>query len=951
MNYLEHSSNTQLTSFDVTPHILEKHIIIPDQDSANHAIYQYCSNYDADENAIKDYIYRPSAQVTKITAIVPALISKSYSLKDGKLEKTSAGQLVRGKYQVIKIYDPPTLAQMLTGLSYNEALTYGVPRRPETHGSIASRNNAGPGELTRTQDCFDWPNGPAIFFNDYDHPLGAKPMTAEELWVKIIDICPVLATAPAVIIPSASGFIYNTNTDEELKGAGGWHVYILIADGRDIPRAGKILSEMAWLAGYGRFDISKSGALLERSLFDAAVWQPERIDFAAGSCCEPPLEQRRPDPFMINTTALPFDTRQLLAITATEDLERLKTSARAAVADEAKRVRAAWVDSRVNAEMQKTTESAPEKRESKIKQLRATYTRAAEDGHLQGDFTLIAEDGSKVTVGEILDKPEQWHNKRFSDPLDPEYHNDKRIARLNLQSGGKASLYSHAHGGCRYVLERVQQTVQIIAGDMPRIIALTQQHILGAGDVYQRGGELVRVADGLLLGIHQTWLKTHLETLCRFEIYKNNKQIQTDCPSELPQRIITNRGGWPFNEIIGVLNAPTLRQDGSLLDRPGYDKATKLLLLSDNNDKWQRIPLSPTPEEARDALIRLWDPFQHFPFVGPIDRAVALSAILTAPIRRTLPTAPGFGISAYQMGTGKTKFGQCCGILTNGQVPAVAPWADSTEEQRKTLMAAFLSGPGAVLLDNIEKVLSSSELCAAITGENYEDRRLGHSERVKASTRVLLMATGNNLRIADDLTRRILPVTLDHGVERPEILSFPFDPVARVAERWLTVRADALTILRAFVVAGKPANGLGDMGSFEVWNGLVRQCVVWLRDTDLAPFELADPADAVIRTIDADPDTQKLRNLLCCWWDNFQDKPTKVGELINACGGNGCVTNGITDLSETLLEIAGEGSNINRWRLGRWIEKHAKRQLDGKKIVEGGRSGGSRRWCVVKVSE
>jgi len=892
---------------------------------------------------------QPSAQLTKITATVPALLSKRYSLAGDELEKTDAGQLVRGEYQVLKIYDTHVLAKMLTGLSYNEALTYGVPRRPETQGSIASRKNAGLGELTRTQDCFDWPKGPAIFFLDYDPPLGAEPLKAEELWGKVIAVCPVLATAPAVIMSSASGFIYNTDTDEELKGAGGWHVYILIMDGRDIPRAGNVLSEMAWLAGYGRFDISRAGTLLGRSLFDAAVWQAERIDFAAGASCDPPLEQRRPAPLVINPTAAPFDTLKLQIIPATLELEKLKAAAHAAVADEAKRVRAVWVDSRVTEDMQKNTESDPEKRESKIKQLRATYTRAAEDGLLQGDFVLVGEDGRRVTVGEIMDNPDLWHGKRFGDPLDPEYHNDHRIAWVNLQSGGKASLYSHAHGGRRYILIRAPQTVQVIAGDMPRIIGITQQHIFGAGDVYQRGGELVRVADGLLLGMHSAWLKTLLETICRFESFKNNKLIQGDCPSELPQRIMANRGGWPFNEIIGVLNAPTLRQDGSLLDRPGYDKETKLLLLSDNSDKWPGIPTSPTPDEAHAALIRLWDPFQHFPFVNPIDRAVALAAILTATIRRTLPTAPGYGFNAFQMGTGKTKLALSCGILTNGQVPSVAPWAESTEEQRKTLMAAFLSGPGAILLDNIERVLSSSELCAAVTGETYEDRRLGFSERVKVSTRVLLMATGNNLCIAGDLARRILPVTLDHGVERPEILSFPFDPVARVAERWLTLRADALTILRAFVVAGQPAKGLGKMGSFEVWDGLVRQCVVWLRDNDLAPFELADPADAVIKTIEADPDTQKLKNLLCCWWDKFQNKPTKVGDLILFCGGNSYSTNSFSDLGETLFEIAGEGSNINPRRLGRWIERHAGRQLEGKKIVEGGRSGGSCRWCVVEV--
>ncbi len=891
-----------------------------------------------------------TTQLTKITASIPDRLAKSYSLEGGELKKANAGQLVRGQYQVLKIYDVHVLREILTGLAHNEAVSYGVPRRPERQGIIASRKFAGLGELTRTRDDFDWAEGSGILFLDYDASEGSNPLTAEDLWTKIITVCPVLANAPAVIISSASGYIYNAVTGEEMKGAGGSHVYIVVADGRDIPRAGAAIYDMAWMAGYGRFDISNSGSLLDRSLVDGMVWQPERFDFAAGAFCAPPLEQRRPAPFVINPNVAPFDTRQILTVQAAEELEKLKADARAAVADEAKKVKAAWVESRVAVDMLKDTESNPEKREEKIKRLRTTYTRATEDGVLLGDFPLLTEDGRNVTVGEILDSPEHWHGKRFADPLDPDYRNDHRIAWANLQSGGRPSLYSHAHGGRRYVLIRAPQTVQLMGGEMPRVIHAVQHHVQRACEVYQRGGELVRVADSSLLGVQQAWLRTHLETVSLFQIFKKEKQVQVDCPGDLPQRILANRGGWPFFELVGIETAPTMRPDGSLLDRPGYDKATGLLLLDDHSNNWPSIPSNPTLDDTHAALVRLWEPFAHFPFINPIDRAVALAAILTAVVRRILPTAPGFGVNAFQMGTGKTKLAQCFGILTSGRVPAVAPWAENTEEQRKSLMAAFLSGPGAILLDNIERALSSSELCAALTGETYEDRRLGFSERVKASTRVLVTVTGNNLCIAGDLSRRILPITLDHGVERPEILSFPFDPVARVAERWLSLRADALTILRAFVVAGRPAKGEGRMGSFDDWDGLVRQCVVWLRDNELAPFELADPADAVSDTIKADPDTQKLQNLLYWWWDKFRDKPTKASDLAReGIHISSCYPVVYNELGDTLLEIAGDGNNINPRRLGRWIERHAGRLLGGKKIETVGRTGGSCRWRVVQL--
>jgi len=41
-----------------------------------------------------------------------------------------------------------------------------------------------------------------------------------------------------------------------------------------------------------------------------------------------------------------------------------------------------------------------------------------------------------VTVGTVLDNRERWHGERFADPLEPDYRGDKRIAWLNLRSGG-----------------------------------------------------------------------------------------------------------------------------------------------------------------------------------------------------------------------------------------------------------------------------------------------------------------------------------------------------------------------------------------------------------------------------------------------------------------------------------------------------------------------------------
>ena len=68
---------------------------------------------------------------------------------------------------------------------------------------------------------------------------------------------------------------------------------------------------------------------------------------------------------------------------------------------------------------------------------------------------------------------------------------------------------------------------------------------------------------------------------------------------------------------------------------------------------------------------------------------------------------------------------------------------------------------------------------------------------------------------------------LDPGCERPEDRVFEFDPVARALERRAEYVAAALTVVRAYVVAGKPDVGLPPFGSFEKWSTLVRASLVW----------------------------------------------------------------------------------------------------------------------------
>ena len=902
-----------------------------------------------------------TATLSVLTATKPKRLAKQFALdSNGELLKQPGGELVRGHYERRTVDGVQGLRDTVASLQPNQALCFGIAA-PES-SPIASRKAAGDGDITRTRECFDWPAGPGFLLLDYDPAPGFAPMDAGALYATIKGACPAVAEAPMVAAASGSTFIYNGDTGECVKGAGGLRQWVHVADARDIPRAGQVLFDRLWLAGHGYYAVSKSGALLERGLIDAAVWQPERLDFAAGASCVAPLEQRRPEPLVVNADAAPLDTTAALPDLTDAERERLaeiKAEAREAVADDQCAARHEWITERLATFEENAADELAalddDEREQRIDQARQSLVAAVTNRKLFGDFTLTHSSGRTVTVGEILDKPDQWHGERFADPLEPDYGNDARIAWANLRSGGRPYLFSHAHGGQRFALIRAASTLQWTAGESPRLIQQADELMRHAGEIFQRGGELVRVADGGLLPVTGPWLRTHLETIARFERFDKRAKgwVATDAPGDLHARILHNRGAWGVPELQSVIRAPVLRPDGSLLDRPGYDAATRTLLLADHPDGWPAVPANPTRDQVRTAIATLWEPFAAFPFVDDLSRAIALAAMLTAVQRPMLETAPGFATNSYKAGTGKGKLAKGIAWL-GGHEPVESPWSTEADEQRKRIMAKLLTAPASLLIDNVNGALDSDTLCAVLTSSTYEDRRLGASENISVPTRVLVMATGNNIAVTGDLSRRVLVATIDHGVEAPERLAFGFDPVARVRGRWMHYRAAALAILRGFIAAGSPQNGPGCMGSFEAWDSMIRQCVVWLRDNELAPFGLADPADAVAANYQADPDTQKLRALLAAWESRYGGRVVRVGDLVTEAAGVGEHSIGApsesrTALLEVLQEIAGEPERINRRRLGRWIERHAGRPIDGLKIEDAGSRAGTRQWKVGRV--
>ena len=252
--------------------------------------------------------------------------------------------------------------------------------------------------------------------------------------------------------------------------------------------------------------------------------------------------------------------------------------------------------------------------------------------------------------------------------------------------------------------------------------------------------------------------------------------VNTDPPQNVA-KMLRDSGRKALPVLVGFLNAPTLRDDGSILDKSGFDDATGLLL-DMGGVVFPEIPNKPALDEAMAAVDVLRRPIREFPFVSAADEGVALAAMLTAAIRRALPPCPGFWFTAPMRGSGKSKLTSVCSVIASGRPATVISQGHSDEEFEKRLGACQMDGRPHIAIDNCTRPLTDfAYLCSLLSETEASPRILGQSKAPALPTNVLITATGNNLALTGDMTRRGLLCTIDPRCERPELRDFSFDPV------------------------------------------------------------------------------------------------------------------------------------------------------------------------------
>jgi hypothetical protein len=205
-------------------------------------------------------------------------------------------------------------------------------------------------------------------------------------------------------------------------------------------------------------------------------------------------------------------------------------------------------------------------------------------------------------------------------------------------------------------------------------------------------------------------------------------------------------------------------------------------------------------------------------------------------------------------------------------------------------------------------------------------------------------ATGNNVSLKGDAHRRVLLCRLESKDEKPEERQgFRYEHLLdHVRRHRPELVCAALTILRAFIAAGRPVRTMKPFGSYDRWSGLIRAAIVWAIGVD--------PCETREAVRQRDTERAVLEALVEGWAElpggtttgltvaevlRFLDDPMHKHEW--------------TTLRSALLEWSGTDKLPGAGKIGRKLRSFREQIANGKTLQQlGWASGHVMRWRVAR---
>lgn len=450
----------------------------------------------------------------------------------------------------------------------------------------------------------------------------------------------------------------------------------------------------------------------------------------------------------------------------------------------------------------------------------------------------------------MTDEPE--HFGSFEDVDDPP--ESRPLVRLDDRRPSEVTDATLAALASRNILHRRGGHVVAVRGwsqvEAPARVAMGQDGIERPQVAIREGSPVVRIVRGGALDYVIDRELTFVRTV------KGQEKIVT-CPPRVQSMVQGVGGDQVLSPLESILQVPSLRPDGTVIDVPGYDVQTGYYLAS--KVRLTHLQANPTKDNAiraRDFLKTIFGPNDAtklgFPWHRDTEWIVSLAIALTALCRPAVGNCPAFAIDASTPGSGKGKIVGLCSIIATGEEPARSGWPSNPEEQDKTLGGYAVAAPPIIAFDNVRGGISNQCLENALTTPIYGFRVLGVHEIMMLPFRSIVTYTGNNLGFLGDMIRRIIIGRLEPQTEHPEKIdpsAFRIPMIEQfVRENRAKIVSALLTIARAYVLAGMPDQGLR-MGSFDRasgglgWIELIGGCIAWCDAGDITHFSGKENAE------------------------------------------------------------------------------------------------------------
>jgi hypothetical protein len=386
-------------------------------------------------------------------------------------------------------------------------------------------------------------------------------------------------------------------------------------------------------------------------------------------------------------------------------------------------------------------------------------------------------------------------------------------------------------------------------------------------DLYERGGQLVAVVEQreeaaaeaairrpvgapVVRPLTTASLRERLTRCARFVQLKETEEGIVERQEHPPYwctNAVFDRGYWPVPRLEAIVTHPAFLANGSLLSATGFDPASGLYVFLEAKLE-VNVPEHPTREDVARAVETLEDIIADFPFQTLAHKAAWFAALLSPLAWFGFDgPAPLFLIDGNVRGVGKGLLADVIALIVFGRRFATMAYTNDREELRKKITSLALEGERAVLLDNLAGAVGNDVFDNALTSAFWKDRILGGNRNYEGPLHLTWFGTGNNVQLGADTSRRVCHIRMESAEERPELKgNFRYKELRKhVRKHRGKLLAAALTILRGWHVAGRPAHNLPPWGSFEGWSGIVREAIVFagLPDPGLTREELQRHSD------------------------------------------------------------------------------------------------------------